>query len=459
MDLLSDFFAFGVMVIITLAVVITVHEYGHYIAARLCGVHVETFAFGFGREVFGLGGGAFKTRWSVRLFPIGGYVKLFGDVDKDNPVVWDHDNNCKRTLSDAEMRVAYCTKTVAQRMFIVLAGPMLNIILAYGIFMVMFTTYGQASRLPVINTILYDSAAYEAGVQIGDVILEMDGKPIRRLNDVHDITWRELPPVEHEYTIKRGDDILRLSLTARHVNYFNDKGVEMSHGQTGMVHIGAIMFKDINFINDTNTLDMPDKARDEVTKSLDGIVRVGLNYKNKEEGRTDLFLVDFPSVVNQHLFDPQAEYYDRAFLNNPDYGFYVKLNPFEAWNSINLLIYEGIVNSYKVVKATFMGRNSDPVVGGVAKISEKTGEAFQAGFYSYMTFIAIFSLMIAIINLLPIPVLDGGYLVFLLYEMVTGKALPSRVQDVFLIVGLAILLVIMIFANISDLISLINPVE
>ncbi len=458
---LEDVFSFGVMVIVTLAIVITIHEFGHFIAARICGVRVETFAFGFGREIFGFGGRKNSTRWSIRLFPLGGFVKLFGDVDKNKPIVWDHENDCERRLSDEELEVAFCTKSVWQRMFIVAAGPGINILLTLVILIGLFTTHGQRSRPPIINVIAKGSAADEAGIQPYDHILEMDDKPIRRLEDIYDYTWYEDPPEPHRYLIDRNGERLEIEFSARRLEYINNKGVEQKHGQTGMVRMSAIKLGEgIYTVDGQDVAEDADAGRDVVLKNFDRPLEIGIPFRGYKENRVaDPFVMTFASEYNQHLLDPDDEHYDVVYLVDPESEFFVRLGFFEAVQRSIHLLSKGVSNSYKTIEAGLAGRNDDAVVGGVAKISENTGNAVKAGFYSYMMFIAVFSFMIAIINLFPIPALDGGYLVFMLYEVVTGRAISPRIQDIALIVGMGILLGIMIFANISDLLKLLFPVK
>lgn len=457
----EDIFSFGVMVIITLAVVITIHELGHYLAARLCGVKVETFAFGFGGELFGFGGQNGGTRWSIRYFPLGGYVKLFGDIDKNNPVVWDYENNCERRLSDEELRVAFCTKSVFKRMFIVFAGPLINIILTLAIMVSLFTLHGERSRKPVINAIAMNSAADNAGVRSGDHILEMDGVPTRRLEDVYFYTWHEDPPQNHTYLIDRDGETIEINFAARRLEYMNKKGVEQKHGQTGMVRMSAIKLSEgIHSIDGVDVKDNPDKARKIIIETFGRQLEIGIPFRGHgQDIKADPFLMMFPEDYNQHLFDPEHEDFDVVYLVDPDSSFFVRLGFIESIERSLFKLTDGLQKSYKLIEARVAGRHQDQVIGGVAKISQTTGDAFQAGFYSYMMFIATFSFIIAVINLLPIPALDGGYLMFMLYEVFTGRPLSQRFQNLALIIGLAILLGIMIFANISDFLGLLFPVE
>ena len=453
--LASGFFFFGVMFIVTLAIVIVIHELGHYIAARLCGVHIETFAFGFGKELFGFGGGPFKTRWSVCRYPLGGFVKLFGDVDPNNPLVWDHKNDCARTLSAEELEVSFCTKTVWQRIFVVAAGPAINIMLTFLIFLCTFTTYGQRSKWPVITAIAVDSPAHKAGIEIGDFLLEMDGKKIRRLEDIHDITWYENPPEPHTYKIRRDHNIISKTFSARRIVYTDKKGVPQEHGQTGMVRMGAVYIKDIKAVQNTPTEDKPEKARMLIAQNFDKIIQIALPFRD-ESKKEDFFMVSFPSDFNKHLNDPDDEDYDTAFFLDPEDQFFIRLNVIEAVQESLFSIKKMSVDSYKLVSVAYKGKTDEPVIGGIGKISEQTGKAAKDGLYDYIMFVAAFSLMIAFINLLPIPVLDGGFLVFLSYEAITGHPVSPRIQDIAMIIGLVLLGGIMIIANVSDLIAMLG---
>ncbi|PCI56295.1 MAG: hypothetical protein COB36_05845 [Alphaproteobacteria bacterium] len=452
----ENMFFFGFMFVVTLAIVIIVHEFGHYWAARRCGVHVEQFAFGFGKELFGFGSGDLKTRWSFCLFPFGGYVKLFGDVDRNNPVVWDSDNDCTRTLTEEELKHAFCTKSVWQRIFIIAAGPSINFLLTFLIFFLVFATYGQLSKPLIINGLAVDSPAYDAGIKTGDVFIEMDGRKIRRLEDVYDLTWYELPPQPHEYMILRDDQVVNIGFTARHIEYINKKGVPKSHGQTGMIRLNAIKFEDIVSVEGVPTEDQPGKARELLLKSMNRDILVGLPFKKE---RVDDYVLHIPSAVNDHLSDPDHEYYDRVLLSDPDNQYFLRLGPVEAFGRSLFLIQKIMVDGYKLISVAHKGLTDEPLIGGIGKISQQTARAAKAGIYNYIMFVAGFSLMIAVMNLLPIPVLDGGYLIFLAYEVIRGKPVSMRVQNIAMIIGLVILGGIMIIANVSDLISMLSDIN
>lgn len=455
-------FLYGFMFLLTLAIIITLHEFGHYIAARFCNVYIEQFAFGFGREIIGFGGGKFKTRWSICAFPIGGFVKLFGDVDPDNPVVWDKENERTRRLSTEELSVSFCTKSVWQRMFIVMAGPLINILLTLCIFISVFTIHGQASTPVIINALAIDAPAYAAGIEIGDHLTHMDGKKIRRLEDIYDRTMSEIPPLEHRYTLLRNGGERDVTFEAKYVQYTDQKGVNQAHGQTGMVNIFSLKIdKDISSVNGIDTKDNVEKARSLILESFDRPNIIGLTNKIDMDGKVqeDKFLISIPSNLNTHLNSPTHKDHGTVFLVDPNNRYYVKLGAIESITRSFTMIKNIVVDSYKLIMVAYKGHTDEPIIGGIGKISQHTARAAEGGLYTYLMFMAGFSFMIAFINLLPIPVLDGGYMVFLLYEAITKKPVSQRIQSLALIIGMVLLGGIMVFANISDLISMLNDIE
>ena len=455
-DITNNFFVYVSSLLAVLIVVVSLHEAGHYFAARLCNVRVDKFSFGFGKELFGFGGKNGKTRWSFCIFPLGGYIKIFGDVDPADPKVWDEVRNEARSMNEEELSVAFCTKSVYQRMFIVFAGPAVNLILTFLVFVSMFTLYGERSKPVFINTILIGSESDKAGIKLGDQITEMNGKAIRRLEDIYQRTWHDLPPKVNEYTIIRDGEELKIEFAARHVIYENKQGVPMSHGQTGMVRMYSIALEDIKGING-KVYDSVESVRKEIIKNLDQVVIIHAPF----EGKTDMELQEhfrtvFSTKNNQHLNDPEHKDYDFAFVASSKERFFVRLPILEASGQALYKMKAGLENTYKLMRATLYGKNDNRIFAGVGKLSESTGEAFKAGFYDFVMMLAIFSYMIAIVNLLPIPGLDGGYLVFFLFEMVTGKPVSQKFQSITLILGLALLWGIMVFANVSDVLFFLN---
>ena len=194
--------------LVILTVLVFVHEMGHYLAARACGIRVEVFSVGFGREVAGwtdqLG-----TRWRLSLIPFGGYVKMFGEmiaVKRDTG-----SSNLNDAMTPEEKAVAFNTKSLGQRAFVVAAGPFANFLLAIGILSGIFMSVGQPFTPADVGTVMPGKAADRAGFKPGDVIVAIDGSPIERFQEVVR-TVRLFPGVPLEFTVERNG--LEVNLTA-----------------------------------------------------------------------------------------------------------------------------------------------------------------------------------------------------------------------------------------------------
>ena len=443
---LSSIFFYGIVAVLSLLFLVALHEFGHFYVARKCGVRIEKFSIGFGRELWGFND-KHGTRWCISLYPLGGYVKIFGDFDPDNPVVWEPEQKASRPVTPEERRVAYFSKSVWQRMAIVMAGPMINLIPAVAVLSFIFSFHGQSSTPPLINGIDIGAAAYEAGFQLGDKILEMDGKPVRRFTDVYDRTMTE-PSHVFLFKILRGDQTLLIDMKPLEEKYVDVKGIERSNGRTGMGYYGASLFKDILLVDGISTDKDPDKARELLKERLDREVKVVWSYREDE---ISIYQIKFPSAFNQHLENTSDKHYDKIFAVDKDYRYYVRLGLWESLQKTFTSTAEVPLELYKRIVARLLGKNDDQIFAGVAKISINLAEPAKEGLYEYIISICIFSITLAIINLLPIPVLDGGHMVFLSYEAIRGKPLPQRIQNYAFIFGIVLLLGIMIFANVSDI--------
>jgi regulator of sigma E protease len=174
MEFTSGLYGFGLPFLLILTVLVFVHELGHYWVARRCGVRVDVFSVGFGRELFGYTDRN-GTRWKFSLIPLGGYVKMFGDANAASMP-----DNQAGDLSEAEKAVAFQYKTLAQRSWIVAAGPLINFIFAIVIFAVLFSTMGQPFTPPMVGDVMPDSPAETAGFQPGDRVVGIDDTDIER---------------------------------------------------------------------------------------------------------------------------------------------------------------------------------------------------------------------------------------------------------------------------------------
>ena len=215
--------------IVLLTVLVFVHEMGHYLVARWCGVRVEVFSIGFGPELFGWDGKN-QTRWKIAAIPLGGYVKFFGDLNASSAP----DGSLLDDLSEAERAVAFHHKTLLQRVAIVFAGPLANILYAIIVLAVMYMTFGQRVTPPEIGRVMADSAAAEAGFRRGDTIVSIDGKNVRQFRDVT-IAIAMNPDREMVFLVRRDQEEFSITATPRGFTTSKLDGIERVIGDLGIL--------------------------------------------------------------------------------------------------------------------------------------------------------------------------------------------------------------------------------
>lgn len=436
--------------VVSLCLVIFVHELGHYSVARLFGVRVDNFSIGFGREIVGRTD-RHGTRWSLSWIPLGGYIKIFGDVDPANPHIWDHDRQEKRALTPEELEQAFFTKRIWQRSLIVLAGPLINILFTVLLLAFLFAVKGEVSSPPIITAIAKETAGYEAGFRLDDEILAVNGVPIQRFEDVWVHSKNEIG-VPLSLTVRRGAKIFDLSVTPRPVDYTDERGVERAHGRLGITHFSAVNLKDIESVNGVPTAKDLEKARKLIQETLGRDAELGLLLG---EGKVDIFLVHLPLETNENLSNLADEDSQHVFVFTEKNKFYVRHTPVESLKYSLKQTGHIMSEALKILKVLLTGKSKgDNQVGGAGAIGYMAGKAAETGWFSYVVFIAVLSTQIGFINLMPIPVLDGGHLMFYLYETVARKPLPERIKEIFLIAGLIFLFALMIVANMTDILQL-----
>ncbi|MDP7539807.1 MAG: site-2 protease family protein, partial [Alphaproteobacteria bacterium] len=227
MEIAADFGHSTLAFLIVLTVVVFIHEFGHYWAARLCGVRVEVFSVGFGRELFGRTD-RHGTRWKVSLIPLGGYVRFFGDDS-----VISNPGAETKGMSLEDKALCFHHKPLRQRAAIVAAGPMANFVLSIVLLSVMFVFVGRGDTPAVVDTVLPDSAAAEAGFQPGDRVIGIDGRIIERFEVLREIVTFS-PGVAMVMTIERGGERIRLNVTPRVFEYEDSLGNMHNVGRLGI---------------------------------------------------------------------------------------------------------------------------------------------------------------------------------------------------------------------------------
>ncbi len=350
-----------------LTVVVFVHELGHFLVARWCGVKVSAFSIGFGREIFGFFD-RHGTRWRFAWIPLGGYVKF---MDDENAASVGSAEKL-RDMSAEERAGAFHAKPLWQRAAVVAAGPVANFLLAIVIFALMFSLIGVRSTAPRVDEVVPNSPAAAAGFMPGDVILEVAGTPVDSFTEVLR-TVSASPGRELAIKVDRRGEVLTLNVTPE---------------------------------------------RQEVQDSLGGTIVRGI---------IGIRRVTTPETLEQR-----------------------RAGPIEA---VALGVRETkfiITSTLSYIGDVIIGRQSADQLGGPIRIAEVSGQVAKIGPEALLNLIAVISVSIGLINLFPVPLLDGGHLLFYAIEGLRRKPLSEKTQDIGFRIGLALVLMLMVFATWND---------
>lgn len=487
LSVLISLAAFAVL----LAVIVFIHEYGHFKVARMCGVRVDTFSIGFG-PAFAQWTDKKGTVWKIASIPLGGFVKFFGDANAASAGTEGHEEHPMTTqfnsekdrlaavLTEEEKKVCFHFKPVWQRMAIVAAGPVSNFILGALIFALLFSTVGTRQIDPIVGKVQPESAAAEAGFESGDRIKSVNG---RRVDDFIDLSTRvKLASGETlRFVVERDGEEVVLVATPKRVVQTDGLGNEVRVGQLG---IQAYTPPVIGAVVEGSTAESAGLQPGDRILSLAGEpvfswtdmypvleTRAGgevIDIVVERRGQERAFQVEV-ETRRYEAEDGTVESYP-ALAIAPKMDAFQRLNPIEA-------VVEGTRQVGEVLGVTgrYLGRlvsfKEDPrQMGGPVKIAQYAGQAAKAGFepsyevslgtrilislQRFVELAALISISIGFMNLLPIPVLDGGHLVYYAYEAIAGRPLSDRVQGIGFRIGLAVVGSFMIFVVVNDVVGL-----
>ncbi|MCB9983064.1 MAG: RIP metalloprotease RseP [Rhodospirillales bacterium] len=441
---------YGGAFVLVLSILVFVHEWGHYIVARLCGIQVETFSIGFGKELFGVNDKN-GTRWKLSLIPLGGYVKLFGDVDPASAGQAEgvEDGEDIRPFTEEEKMRAFFAQSVWKRAAVVIAGPAINYIFAIILMALLFTFSGQPVTPPVAAAVIADSSAAKHGFQAHDKIISVDGKTITTFEDIRREMMIALD-LEKHFVVERNGERIDIMASPEKVTQEDRFGFKHSRGLLGLISPRhAVKIQDIKTIDG--------KAYDDVEAVRAALVQqMGKSFTIEiENGQSKQTLIVKPlAEFNTFIQSSGAEEYDFLFLSN------VEANEFIQY-PLHLSALEALKQSWVITRGTLealgqmvVGSRSAAELGGVIRIGALAGDMAKQGVIALIMFSALLSINLGLINLFPIPMLDGGHLVFYAFEAVLGRPIPERIQEYAFRIGFVFLVGVMVFANLNDIMQL-----
>jgi len=449
-----------IALLVTLGILVTIHEFGHFWVARRCGVKVLKFSIGFGKAVktwIGKDG----VEYVIAPIPLGGYVKMLGQEDTT-----DVDTS---GLSESQQQCSFACKPLWQRMAIVAAGPVANFLLAIFVFWLINISYGVSGIAPVVNNIKEDSLAETAGLRAGDEILAVDGEET--------ITWQQVTlqllarlgeTGEITLTVDPADSSRARTLQVP-INAW--MGAETAPNPVG--NLGIIQFEipaDIAGIIPGGAAQAADLRIGDEIISVDGrSIRGWTHWVEVIRASPELTLnvvVQRGGINSALLMTPETATLDDGTVIG-SIGAYVQettlaeLLPPEMQRQVNYnvlsAIQPAVIETWDKslfvldsVRKMVVGLISPKNINGPITIAQVAGETVTYGLDVYLGFLALLSISLGVLNLLPIPVLDGGHLLYYAIEAVIRRPVPERIQAFGLQLGLLMISGIMMLAIYND---------
>ena len=443
MSLLVTLIAF----LVALGSLIVVHEFGHYLVARLCGVKVLRFSVGFGKPLLVRRYGADQTEWVVAAFPLGGYVKMLDEREGEVPA--------------HERDRAFNRQSVSRRFAVVSAGPIANFLLAIAVYWVLFM-HGVPGMKPVVGVPPAGSPAAQAAVVPGETVLRVGDQPVG--------TWQELRWVLLERAVAKE----RVTLEVR-----SPKG-EIAFRKLDLSGLTAADL-DADFLRTIGLTRYSPAVIGEVLPGQAG-ERGGLKAGDEVLAADDVALLSWEELVDvvqrragstlaltvrrngqtlQLAVTPRTVEDNGRMIGrigvSRDIGLLeqqitqVRYGPFVALGEAVAKTWEISLLSLRMLGKMIVGEVSLKNLSGPITIADYAGQSAQLGWLPYVSFIALISISLGVLNLLPVPVLDGGHLMYYIVEIIKGRPVSERALEIGQRVGLVVLFSLMAFAIYNDI--------
>jgi regulator of sigma E protease len=456
MNQISIFWYLGAFAV-ALGVLIVVHEFGHYLVARWVGVKVLRFSVGFGKPLLSRRFGVDNTEWVLAAFPLGGYVKMLDE--REEPV------------APEELHRAFNRLPVARRALVVVAGPVANLLLAILIYWALFI--GGVSELrPLLAAPPTGTAAAQAGIEDGDEVRRVSDVPVATLQEFR---WQlmkriaDREPVKLEVMNQRGEIHFRVVATetidpsdldadfVRKLGFglFQPKlkpVIGIVSGNSVAASAGIVAgdeVKSVDGVAISTWMQLANLIRESANKRMtlelarDGTLRqvqlvpMAVEESGKTIGRIGIGVEDQPEVRARMMVE-------------------VRLGPLEALARAADQTWDTSIFSLRMIGRMLIGEQSWRNISGPVTIADYAGQSARLGLDHYLKFLALISISLGVLNLLPIPILDGGHLLYYFLEVIKRGPLSERAMEIGQQIGIGLLTLLMAFAFFNDINRLIS---
>ena len=432
--------------LVLISIIVFIHELGHFTFARLFGVRVIDFSIGFGRSIKSWQTNS-ETIFNLRILPVGGFVQMKGE----------------NISNDENEQDSFASKKYYQKMLITLGGPLFNFVLALVIFF-MINLYGVQKVTPLIGDVIPNSLAETNGLQAKDLILEIDGNDISSYSDAQSILSKRL-----------GDTgIVNFKIFRNENTFFYNLEITdwLSEDEPSNLVYSLGIVPPIEPVIGEVLPDSP--AAEGGLNSGDMILKINTNpiydwseikkFINEKGGETISLIIDrngeskqlFVKPIFSEISSTWQIGISSAYILNPSSRKIIKFGIAQSIQNSFLQTFSVIENSLIFFKKIIFGQISSKNLGGPVMIGQYAGESvIYGGLYSFIYLIAFISISLGIVNLFPLPVLDGGQALILTIERIIGKNLPDKLLDFFYKLGTLFLLFLFVFVFLNDIFRII----
>ncbi len=440
--------------IVALFIVVLIHEFGHFIVARWCGVKVLKFSIGFGKSFWSYTSKKTGTVYALGIFPLGGYVKMFGETTDEK-------------LDPSLAAVSYAHKSVWARMAVALAGPAANMVLALVAFWIVYMS-GVTYQKPIIGRVYPQTIAAKAGLQAEDQIIKVGQQKIFGWRQVVMSMLSHVGDDKPVLVLTRRDDIVKqhqFDLSQWRIAKRDPEILKSLGLQPKFATIPAVVSR----VSPHSPAAFAGLKKDDRVTAIDGkpvtqwmqVLKAVEHKPNqtivmmvKRNGLQQQFKVTLGSserhnqIVGHLGVEVAVPPIPKSMLETVQYGFFESIVQ-SADRTARMFMLNG-----QILVKMFTGSVSMNTLGGPISVFRTAGMASQAGFVVYVSFIGFISVALGFINLLPIPLLDGGHVFFQLIEVIVRRPVPQRYQMIGLKLGIVILLWVMVQATVNDVLRI-----
>lgn len=442
---------------IVLGILVVVHELGHYWVARLCGVKVLRFSVGMGKVVFSRRVGPDQTEWAISALPLGGYVKMLDAREGD-----------LSGLSAEDLKREFTRQTVWRRIAIVAAGPLANFLLAILIFAGLYN-YGIPEPIPKLRAVPEKTVAYDSGLRGGELITAVNGEPIRIWSDLRwtllQLAVEKTPArldVERPAAGGTVSDTVTLAMDTLATeelegDFLGRLGIDLARPKAVL---GKIIpegpaeqagLREGDLILDVNGAPVSDGlAFVEIVRASAGMPLKISGLRGEQQA--------FSVVTTPQTHDQDGRTFGRIQAEVPMVPEMITASspPLKALGKAVKKTWDTSTLTLKMLGKMIIGEVSLKNITGPITIADYAGQTARIGLISFLSFIAFISISLGIMNLLPIPVLDGGHLLYYSLEVLTGRPVSERFGNIAQRAGLGILMALMGVAVFNDIVRLVS---